>query len=629
MIQKEKKKKRKIKTLTKSMNNKLIVTLVGLLLFFVGTMAWLSYVSLFNGKKYQKKALSQQTYVSNVIPYKRGSILDRRETVLAHSIVVYNLVLEPAKISSKAYLSKPTLELISRHFDLPLEDLHFIMEEKADSYYVVLKKNISFDEKTKFLEEVESFNKRDTSNEKGDSKKEKIDGYWFEEYYKREYPRKEVASDLIGFTNSGNVGNWGLEEYYNDVLNGRNGRKYGYFNSNRELEETELLAKHGYSIKTSLDSDAQKMTEDIIAKFMEEEGAKNVGVLIMNPNNGDIYTMASDKQFDPNEPRKLSAYYKEEEIEKMTDEEKLNALNGIWRNFCLSDVYEPGSTFKPFTVAACLEQKVAKKDEVFLCNGFEDVIDRKIHCVRREGHGALNLSESLQQSCNDVMMQISAKLGRKEFSRYQGLFGIGTRTGIDLPGESMGIAYEEAGMNPVELATSSFGQGVSVTMLQIAAGISSIINGGTYYRPRVVTEIVNDSGMTVEHFEPVVMRKTVTKSTADFIKEALYQTVEQGTGKRVKTEGYEVGGKTGTAQKFEQVKGVGKVRSDKDYLLSFVGFAPFDKPEALVYVIVDEPKVEDQARSGKASTLASEIIKKVFPVLGVYPDESLEKKKEE
>lgn len=613
---------KKIKRMKERARIKLAWVLLAFIIFFVAIVSWLFYISVFKGATYKKRALSQQTHVSNVIPYKRGSILDRRGTVLAHSIAVYNLVLEPAIINTKSIYRRATLDAISKHFDLSLEELNFIMDDKPHSFYIPLKKNITYEEKKAFEDYVDAFNKRDTAKEKEETRGDRIQGFWFEEYYKREYPRKEVAGDMIGFTNAGDVGNWGLEEYYNETLNGRNGRKFGYFNSELELEETELHAKNGYHIRTSLDSDAQKKTEDIIKKFMEEKGAKNVGILIMNPNNGEIFTMASDKQFDPNDPRNLSRYFTEEEVAGMGDKEQLDALNGIWRNFCISDVYEPGSTFKPFTVSACLEQKITKKDEVFLCDGFEVVSDHKIRCVKREGHGAISLSESIEQSCNDVMMNIAHKLGRTQFGRYQKIFGIGTRTGIDLPGESMGLAYEEASLNPVELATSSFGQGVSVTMLQIAAGISSIINGGTYYRPKIVNEVINDAGMIIEKFDPVVMRKTVTKDTAEFIKESMFKTVEQGTGWRVKTEGYKVGGKTGTAQKIERIEGLGNVRSETKYLLSFVGFAPYDKPEALVYVIVDEPNEEDQAKSSAATFLTGEVVKQVFPILGVYPDKA-------
>ena len=303
----------------------------------------------------------------------------------------------------------------------------------------------------------------------------------------------------------------------------------------------------------------------------------------------------------------------------MSDDKKLEELSGIWKNYCTSDIYEPGSTFKPFTVAACLEKDVIKKNDKFYCDGFEDVMDRRIRCVKRDGHGVITLSESLEKSCNDVMMQIVRKLGKKDFARYQELFGIGSRTGIDFPGETTGLAYKEEQLNPVELATSSFGQGVSVTMIQMAAGFSSIINGGIYYKPHLVKELVNDTGVVVEKNEPVIMKKTVTKDTAEFIQKALYKTVEEGTGWRAKTPGYKLAGKTGTAQKLDNIDGK-MVRSETNYVLSFIGCAPYDNPQAVVYVVVDQPKIKDQTATGVASALAGEVVDKVFKVLGVYPE---------
>lgn len=623
----EKRKKKSRKTLTERIRKRIVRGVYFLYIAFLGISIWLVYVSFIEGKEYKKKALNQQVYTSKEISYKRGRITDRKGVVLAQSISVYNLVLEPARLAKKENYKRPTLEMVHKYFDISMEELEMIVSEKPNSYYVVLKKDVSYDEKLAFEEEVSIFNNRDKTGENEVEREEKIIGYWFEEHYKREYPRKTVASDVIGFTNLGNEGSWGIEEYYNEKLNGRNGKRYGYFNADMEIEETELEAKNGYHITTFLDSDAQKKTEDIIADYMKREGADNVGVLIMNPNNGEIYVMASDKQIDLNEPRNLEAFYKKEKLDTMKDEEKIDVLNGIWSNFCISYSYEPGSTFKPFTVAACLEQKVSKESENFLCDGFATVADRKIHCVKRDGHGPISLSESLEFSCNDVMMQISAKLGRKEFSKYQSRFGIGTKTGIDLPGESVGLVYREEQLNPVELATCSFGQGVSTTMIQIAAGISSIINGGTYYRPRIVKEITNDTGLVIEKYNPIIMRKTVTSKTADFIKKSLYKTVEEGTAKKAKVSGYQVGGKTGTAQKTERVKNIGIVRSEKNYVLSFVGFAPYDKPEALIYVVIDEPKVEEQAKSSAATIMGNEIVKEVFPILGVY-SEKVEEKEE-
>lgn len=614
-------KKRKITKLTYRMRKKLLFTFSMFLLLFVCVVGWLVFTVYVKGDTYKKRMLSQQTYVSNVIPYRRGSIMDRKGVILARSVAVYNLVLEPKTVLKREETyRRPTLEAINKFFGISLEELDKVMEEKPDSFYVLLKKDISYDEMTEFTDYVTEFNKEAEENRQPN--KEKITGYWFEKYYKRQYPLGEVASDILGFTNSGDVGNWGIEEYYNDKLNGKNGRKYGYFNSTLELEETELEAKNGLNIVSTIDSDAQKMTEDIIKKYMKSEGAENLGVIIMNPNDGEIYVMASDKEYDLNEPRKLDKYYKSDEISKMTDNDKLEALNGIWRNYCISDMYEPGSTFKPFTVSACLDQGVVKENSNYSCDGFEEVAGETIRCVKREGHGIITLSESLEFSCNDVMMQISRKLGRKDFSRYQALFGLGSRTGIDLPGESVGLTYSEDKLNPVELATNSFGQGVSVTMLQMAAGFSSIVNGGTYYRPRIVKEMTNDAGLVIEKNEPVVMKKTVTGHTASFIREALYKTVEEGTAKKAKAAGYRVAGKTGTAQKIDKVEGVGNVRSDTNYVLSFIGCVPYDSPEAVIYVVVDEPHVAEQEKSSAATALAGEIISKVFPVIGIYPEKN-------
>ena len=587
---------------------------------FVGIFVAVINVAHGKGDGYKKKYLAQQTYSSNPIIAKRGDILDRRGVALAKSVLVYNFVLEPKIIlaNEKDY-KDPTIKFVSEYFGISADELKQIIEKNPDSMYQVIKKEISFDEKEKFVAAVNEFNKRDTKKEKEDTAKDMVMGYNFEGYYKRTYPLKTVASDVVGFTYSGDTAEWGIEGYYNSKLNGKNGVRYGYFNSNLELEETEIEAKNGLNIVTTIDSDAQKLTEDIIENYQKTEGAQNVGIIVMNPNNGEIYVMASNKGYDLNNPRDLTPYFKQSEIDAMNEDKKLEELSRIWKNYCTSDIYEPGSTFKPFTVAACLEKNVVKKNDTFYCDGFEDIMDRRIRCVKRDGHGMLSLSKSLEQSCNDVMMQIVRKLGRKDFARYQNLFGIGSRTGIDYPGETTGLAYNEEQLNPVELATSSFGQGVSVTMIQMAAGFSSIVNGGTYYKPHLVKELVNDAGVVVEKNEPVVMKKTVTKDTAEFIQKALYETVENGTGWRAKTAGYKLAGKTGTAQKLDNVNGK-MVRSETNYVLSFIGCAPYDNPQAVVYVVVDQPHIADQTATGIASALAHEVVEKVFKVLGVYPE---------
>lgn len=599
---------------------KIVITGIIFVLCFMGIIAAVISVAYGNGDSYKKKYLKQQTYNSKPIICKRGDISDRRGVALAKSVLVYNFVLEPKIILSKeSDYRDPTVKLVNEYFNIPVEELNELINSNAESMYQVVKKEVSYDEKEKFIEAVNKFNNRDTKKENEASVRNMVAGFSFEGYYKRIYPLNKVASDIIGFTYSGDTAEWGLEGYYNSKLNGKNGVRYGYFNSNLELEENEIEAKNGLNIVTTIDSDAQKITEDIIADYQKREGAENVGIIVMNPNNGEIYVMASNKGYDLNNPRNLSEYFSEQEISAMDDNKKLEELSKIWKNYCISDIYEPGSTFKPFTVAACLEKNVIKKKDKFYCDGFEEILDRRIRCVKRDGHGMITLSGSLEQSCNDVMMQIARKLGRKDFARYQELFGIGSRTGIDFPGETTGLAYKEEQLNPVELATSSFGQGVSVTMIQMAAGFSSIVNGGTYYKPHLVKEFVDDNGIVVEKNEPVVMKKTVTKDTAEFIQKSLYETVERGTGWRAKTDGYKLAGKTGTAQKLDKINGK-MVRSDKNYVISFIGCAPYDNPQAVVYVVVDQPRVEDQTATGVASALAGEVVDKVFKVLGIYPE---------
>lgn len=599
---------------------KIVITGIIFVLCFMGIIAAVISVAYGNGDSYKKKYLKQQTYNSKPIICKRGDISDRCGVALAKSVLVYNFVLEPKIILSKeSDYREPTVKLVNEYFNIPVEELNELINSNAESMYQVVKKEVSYDEKEKFIEAVNKFNNRDTKKENEASARNMVAGFSFEGYYKRIYPLNKVASDIIGFTYSGDTAEWGLEGYYNSKLNGKNGVRYGYFNSNLELEENEIEAKNGLNIVTTIDSAAQKLTEEIIADYQKREGAENVGIIVMNPNNGEIYVMASNKGYDLNNPRNLSEYFSEQEISAMDDNKKLEELSKIWKNYCISDIYEPGSTFKPFTVAACLEKNVIKKKDKFYCDGFEEILDRRIRCVKRDGHGMITLSGSLEQSCNDVMMQIVRKLGRKDFARYQELFGIGSRTGIDFPGETTGLAYKEEQLNPVELATSSFGQGVSVTMIQMAAGFSSIVNGGTYYKPHLVKEFVDDNGIVVEKNEPVVMKKTVTKDTAEFIQKSLYETVERGTGRRAKTDGYKLAGKTGTAQKLDKINGK-MVRSDKNYVISFIGCAPYDNPQAVVYVVVDQPGVEDQTATGVASALAGEVVDKVFKVLGIYPE---------
>ena len=550
---------------------------------------------------YERRVLSQQTYVSNAIPYKRGDILDRNNTKLATSEKVYNMILDPFTMLEKEEYREPTIAALSECFGITAQEVNTILAEKPQSRSVIMKeyKGLAY-------EDVSIFEAKEAEDKN-------IQGVWFEEEYVRRYPLSNVASNIVGFTQKGdaNIGTWGIEEYYNEELSGNNGREYGYFDSELNLERNVKPAVNGYNIISTIDANVQAIVEKHVESYLNETGAANMAVLLMNPQNGEIYSMVSNYSFDLNNPRDLSGFYSEEELEAMTDVEYSAALSKLWRNYCISDAYEPGSTFKPFTVAAALDEALATEKSTYECIGKAEVADRKIKC--NATHNVITLEESLMYSCNVAMMNIVEIMGRTTFSEYMLLFGLGQKTGIDLPGEATGIVYSEDKLNPVELATSSFGQSNTVTMVQMAAGFSSLINGGKYYKPHIVKQIENDSGAVVEEIEPILVKETVSRVTSDKIRKYLYSTVENGTAAPAGVTGYEIGGKTGTAEK--QPRGEGK------YLVSFLGFTPVEEPKVVVYVVIDEPNEEEQDHSSYATNFASKVMEEVLPFLGVYPSE--------
>lgn len=590
---------KKIKKFTNRMRGNLMFVFFVLIAALIGLIGRLFFISHTDGERYEKKVLSQQTYTSMVIPYQRGSIMDRNKTVLAVSEKVYNVILDVHLMLGEEDYLDPTTKALTESFDtITIEKLNELIEAKPDSRYSILKKGITYDEMVQFKEKQE--------------KNKKIKGVWFEDDYVRKYPYKTLASDVIGFTTSGNVGNWGLEQFYNDELNGTNGIEFGYMDEELNLESTVNPAVNGNTIVSTIDANVQGIVQQHIRQFNEEYGSKNLGVLVMNPNNGEILAMASNEEYDLNNPTDLTPFFTESEIKAMSEEDRLNYLNGIWRNYVISDTFEPGSTFKPFTIAAALEEDIIHKNDTFVCDGHEIVSGVPINCSNRAGHGLITLTQALMLSCNDALMQIVDKEGRKLFYDYQTFFGFGSKTGIDLPGEGYGILVKEKNLNPVELATSSFGQTFTTTMVQLASGFSSLINGGYYYKPHLVKQIINSQGAVISNQEKELIRISTSKETSDFIKNAMYETVENGTAKSAKVPGYKVGGKTGTAQKYP--------RSAKTYLVSFIGAVPADDPEIVIYVVIDEPQnVVKQADSSLATKLASKILNDILPFLEIYP----------
>jgi len=589
----------KVKKFTSRMQERLLLVFCVITLLLAGLIGRLVYIMETDGERYAKQVLSRQTYVSSVIPFKRGEILDRNGTVLARSELRYRLILDPENLLLNSDKIPTTLKALNDYFQIEAGTVNAILQESPNSRYKILLDNLQ-------LSQIEEF--RDLLKEDSN-----IKGLWFEEKYVRAYPYDTLACDVIGFTSADNRGFFGIEEYYNEELNGTNGREYGYYDSSLNIERIVKKPQNGNSIVSTIDINAQRIIQRHIREFNEEFGSKNIGVLVMDPNSGEIIAMASNQEYNLNSPRDLEGIYSQEELSNMTTEEKIEAMNKIWKNDIISYGYEPGSTFKPFTVAIALEEGLVSSNSTFICDGGEHVGGWDISCNARYGHGELTLAETLMKSCNDAMMQIVRLEGKELFYKYQKYFSFGQKTGIDLPGEENGIITSLENLNAAELATSSFGQTFNVTMIQMAAAFSSLVNGGFYYQPHVVKEIMNDQKATVKKIEPLLVRRTVSEETSKFIREVMYQTVELGTAKPAKVEGYAIGGKTGTAEKFPRKQG--------NYVVSFLGAVPALSPEIVIYVVVDEPQnVPRQDDSSIATKLASRIMKELLPALGIYPE---------
>ena len=592
----------------KTMQKKLVMLFAAIALAFVFLVGRITYINAASGDKYTKLVLDQQQYESRTIPFKRGDIVDRNGTKIATSERVYNVILDMKVMLSKEAYVEPTIQVLKDCFEIAEEDVRALMDKNPSGRYNILKKGVDY-------ETAQKFNKIESDSEKYPN----VKGVWLEEDYVRKYPYNTLASDVIGFTVNGNVGSNGIEAAYNSILNGTDGREYGYQDESTSFEQTVKEPENGQTIMSTIDLQVQSIVEKHILEFNEEhknqaregEGSLDTAVIVMNPQNGEILAEASYPNYDLNNPRDLTKYYTEEQIKAMSDEEKLDTLNSLWNNFCVSDTYEPGSTFKPFVISAGLETGVLTGEETYTCGGVLHVGDHDIHCSNRDGHGTQTLKQSLENSCNVALMQIGEALGAEEFTRYQELFGFGELTGIDLPGEASteGLLYEAENMDAASLATNAFGQNFNVTMTQLAASFCSLVNGGDYYEPHVVKQIQDENGNVTETKDPVLVRKTISKETSDIIKDYMYGVVEEGTGKTAAVEGYAIGGKTGTAEKLP--RGNGK------YLVSFIGYAPQENPQVVVYVVINEPNAAGQANSGFATELASNIMEEIFPYLGI------------
>ena len=675
------------------MQKKLAVLFLVVLLAFMGLSTRLYAINRDNGEQYKKQVLSQQSYDSVVLPAKRGEIVDANGTKIAVSQKVYNVVIDSKTLNSKdgQYL-EPTIKALFDQKDIGYtitqSNLRSYITSNPGSQYKIIAKKQTYDAVSTLM---------DIINDKG--KYPNVKGVWLEDAYQRTYPYGSLACDVIGFVQGDNEGAYGLEEYYNDVLTGINGREYGYLNDDSNLERTIKPAENGKTLVTSIDVNIQSIIEKHILAFNKEHeneyrdgnGSKNTGVIVMNPKTGEILAMASYPVYDLNDPwntdgldieiseeyvmngivpevtsstdgteapentenaeettesipdtttnepvlgaqvktvtapagtgltdeEEASTVAKPKTYEEAYEEAKLEALNSLWKNFCVNSTYEPGSTMKPFTMAAGLESGELTGNENFVCNGVKKVGDHEIHCSNRLGHGPLTFSGALEQSCNVAFMDMGSIIGKQTFMKYNREFNFGLRTNVDLTGEALtnSLVFDVNTMTPTDLAISTFGQGFNVTMIQMMTGFCSLINGGYYYQPHVVTKILNDDGVVVETNEPRVLKQTVSKETSDKIIELCNNVVSLGTGKSARPAGYRIGGKTGTAEKYPRKRG--------NYVVSFIGFAPADDPQVAFYTVIDEPNVPSQASARYATLLTRDYLTELLPYLHIFMTEEL------
>lgn len=632
---------KEVRELDNTLRKRLLVLFLVVVALFIILIYRLFTITMDNGDSYRKQILSQQKYDSTVIPYKRGSILDRNGNILASSEKVYNVILDSHALNETPDAVETSFSALRSELGIDTTKAREYYEaNKETSYYYVVAKRKTYDEVLGLRELL-------ADPESG------VKGIWFEDEYMRMYPGGSLACDVIGYTTSDNVGLYGLEEYYDDVLSGKSGREYGFMNGEGSLERTTISPEDGDTIVTTIDANIQSMVEKHLKKFNEEyadnartgNGANNVGCIIMDVHSGEVLAMASYPDYDLNNVRDTSrligmpmldekgkrAVDEETGTKLVITEENVSTLEGdalymnfnsLWKNFCISDAYEPGSVSKPLTVASGIECGAINGNESYNCEGVLEVGGHQIHCHNRYGDGILTVTEGIERSCNVCMMYVAQAMGVRNFTKFQHIFNMGLKTNIDLAGEARTdtLIYSADNMNSSELATCSFGQGYNCTMIQMISAFCSLINGGSYYEPHMVKKVVNSSGATVQNVDPRLLKHTISEETSQRIIEMCNTVVtgEYGTGKTARPAGYMIGGKTGTAQTLP--------RGNGEYVVSFMGYAPADDPQIAIYVVVDRPNTWSQDDAKYATRICRSILTEVLPYMGIFMTEELSDK---
>lgn len=566
-------------------------------LMLLGLIGRLAYLMIGKYEYYSVRAENLHERERS-IKGERGKILDRNGNVLAANktvctvSVIHNQIKEPEKV---------------------IRVLSNVLGISEDT----IRKKV---EKVSSIEKI----KANVDKEIGDIIREyNLSGVKVDEDYKRYYPYGSLASKVLGFTGAENQGIIGLEVKYDDILEGENGTIYTvtdargveleYFGERREEPAA------GNTLRLSLDINIQQYAEQAAEKVTEEKDAERVSILVMNPQNGEIYACVNVPEFDLNAPYTLTEWMTNEETEEtlsktesaekeLTEQEEQDLLNQMWRNPCLNDTYEPGSTFKIITMAAALEEGVVSPDSTFYCPGYIVVEDRRIHCARRIGHGSQNFVQGTQNSCNPVFIDVGLRLGVDKYYEYFQKFGLLKKTGIDLPGEAGTIMHQKENMGSVELATVAFGQSFQITPIQLVTTVSSLINGGNRITPHFGVSVQDQDGSFVEKIQYPVEENIVSEEVSKTIRKILETVVSEGGGKNAIVEGYSVGGKTATSQTLP--------RSANRYISSFLGFAPAENPQVLALCIIHDPKGIYYGGT-IAAPVVQDIFENILPYMGI------------
>ena len=561
---------------------KMLIVFLCALVVIIGLTGRLVYLMVFDAEYYQKKAKSLHER-EREIKAARGEIIDRNGTVLATNKTVCTISVIHSQIKEPERVIKELSSILG-------------LEEET------VRKRV---EKVSSMERI----KTNVEKEVGDKIRNlELDGVKVDEDFKRYYPFEELASKVLGFTGGDNQGIIGLEVGYENELKGQNGMILTTTDARGiELDgvaEDRIEPRAVNTLQISLDYNIQMYAQQMAEKVMEEKQAEKVAILLMNPKNGEILAMVNVPEFNLNEPFVLNT----EGSENLTPEEKQDALNQMWRNGCINDTYEPGSTFKIITSSACLEEGVVKLDDRFHCPGYKMVEDRKIRCHKVGGHGSETFVQGIQNSCNPVFIEIGLRLGTDDFYKYFEQFGLMGETGVDLPGEASTIMHKKENVGQVELATMSFGQSFQVTPVQMAATVSSLINGGYRVTPHFGVQVLDAKGKKIETLHEGRGKRIVSEETSKTMQKLLESVVSEGSGKNAYVEGYSIGGKTATSQTLP--------RSANKYISSFIGFAPAQDPQILGMCVIYDPQGIYYGGT-IAAPVIGDIFENIFPYLGI------------